>query len=408
MDNLKRFLITVIRRPVYYIVCLMTRIQKRKIVFSNFNGSLYGCNPKYLCERLRMADEKYDLVWIVKRTELVRPDSFPSDVRVTRMGTLRYYFDLATAEFWISNTLRPQSGFSKRNGQYYIQTGHGSFGIKKIGLDTTAEDEERLSVIRKDASSLDFFLSHSSFETEIYSRAFMYEGKVQEVGHARNDVLFSDPEPIRKKIRQWYSLDEDLKILLYMPTFKGQDEVGSYLNKFSELETVLANRFGGQWKVVLRLHPRSKNQITRIREREDSGFVDATLYPDIQELMVAADAAITDFSSAIFDFILQKKKPAFVYAPSVDRYMDTTGTYFTIGESPMPLSRNVEELFQQIDEFDDLEYQSSVARFIDSMGSVEDGQATERAVRIIESLTQYGAVVKSSASPDLREEAHSS
>ena len=53
-----------------------TKIIPNKIVFNNFNGKGYGCNPKYIAEEIIKQKLPYELVWLVKDVNNHK-DEFP-------------------------------------------------------------------------------------------------------------------------------------------------------------------------------------------------------------------------------------------------------------------------------------------------------------------------------------------
>ena len=115
-------------------------IQAGKIVFDNYLGRGYGCNPKYAAQKLieRGADG-YDLVWLVSGEHMAHSE-LPPQIRRVRHGSIRSYYEYATAQVWVSNypkMLFVRNGLKKRAGQVFIQTGHGSLGIKKIDGDVS-------------------------------------------------------------------------------------------------------------------------------------------------------------------------------------------------------------------------------------------------------------------------------
>lgn len=59
------------------------------------------------------------------------------------------------------------------------------------------------------------------------------------------------------------------------------------------------------------------------------GCISATAYPDMQDLLCAADFLITDYSSCMHDFSLMKK-PVFLYVPDYIEYMKERGFYYDI------------------------------------------------------------------------------
>ena len=111
--------------------------------------------------------------------------------------------------------------------------------------------------------------------------------------------------------------------------------------------------------------------------------IDATSYPDMQELLCAADILISDYSSTIWDFSLMKK-PCFLYCPDLDYYMNyDRGTYTPIETWPGILCRSNEELEQAILHFNEEEYIKKVEKHHRDLGSYETGHACEQVCRRI-------------------------
>ena len=68
-DKLIMFLgipIRIDQSKYYREICETLPVQKDKIVFENFNGNSYGCNPKYIAEEIIRRNLPYDLVWLVR------------------------------------------------------------------------------------------------------------------------------------------------------------------------------------------------------------------------------------------------------------------------------------------------------------------------------------------------------
>ena len=60
---------------------------------------------------------------------------------------------------------------------------------------------------------------------------------------------------------------------------------------------------------------------------------DATLYPDVQELLAASDILVTDYSSLMFDFLLQYK-PGFLFTTDLKHYEKERGFYYPLSSVP--------------------------------------------------------------------------
>ena len=103
------------------------KIQNNKIVFDNFLGKGYGCNPKYIAEEIIKEQLDYELVWPVKDIK----SEMPQQIRKVKYGSIRALYELATAKVWIDN-VRNYKGIDKKEQQFYIQKWHWSIGLKKV------------------------------------------------------------------------------------------------------------------------------------------------------------------------------------------------------------------------------------------------------------------------------------
>lgn len=367
-------------------------VRPNKVVFDNYMGSGYGCNGKYVLQKLlevdRDSDKKLDIVWTVKDADS-RRDQFPPEIRLVEYGSKEAMREYATAKVWIQNYQMVHylnQGLKKKKGQYYIQMWHGSFGIKKIenNCNILQQDQNWLTLARWNSQYTDYWISNSDFESEVYRNAFWKVKNVLEYGHPRNDIFFAgDREERCEKIRRNLGVGEE-KLLLYVPTFRDDTMKVRQPLDIPLLLDSLRRRFKGEWKFLLRAHP-------RIKRFEDSSMADqdavmeVTDYPDIQELLLAADAVITDYSSAVFDFMLSRK-PAFLYIDDVDRYQQVRGLYYPVEETPFPIAGNNRELSENILGFDEEHYKEAVDAFLKGKGSKEDGQASQRVAELIDDL----------------------
>lgn len=367
--------------------CRTRKTVPGKIVFNNFHGRGFGDHQKYIALELLRRGFRGEMVWLASDAEAVRR-TLPPEIRIVPTGrrfpfsTLR---EMATAQFWCSNqsfTSFAAWGLDKRPDQTYINTHHGSLGIKCIGSDIPHARSIPLReyVLRRDAAMIDYLISNATWEADfVYRRRFYGYGKVELFGHPRNDILFGDHAEVRQKVAASLGLCADDRILFYAPTYRNMSQQDVYLHDFADVLTACARRFGGTWRAVVRLHP--------IMRRADFRFgadvVDATDYPDIQELMVAADAMVCDYSSCMFDFMLTRR-PVFVYAPDMEEYERTQGFYYPMSETPFPVAKSEEELSDRIRAFDDAKYRAGVEGFLKGKGCVEDGHATERVANLIQ------------------------
>lgn len=358
-------------------------IEPRKIVFDNYMGRGYGCNGKYVTQALLAMDKDLDIVWTVKDPKEQRED-FPEQVRLVQYASAEAVREYATAGVWVANYHIMQylhKGLLKKPDQTYIQMWHGSFGIKKIENDCSnlTQDKNWTYLAKKNSRYTDYWISNSGFETDVYRRAFWDVGEVLEYGHPRNDLFFHGKENDARLAVEQYVCRNQCKFLLYVPTFR--DDLSDWEEPldYGRLAQNLKERFGGEWVILLRIHPRMK---AYAKETMKEGCIDVTEYPDIQELLAAADAVITDYSSAVFDFLLTRR-PAFIYATDYGNYQQMRGLYYPLEETPFPIATSNGQLAENIADFDENAYQKKAEAFLLGKESKEDGHAAERVAKLI-------------------------
>ena len=382
-----RFPIAFNVRWVYRLLYANKPIQQNKIVFDNYMGKGYGCNPKYVVqELLEKHPGEFDLVWAVSEDDYVK-GMFPPGVRSVIYESAEAKKEFATAKMWVSNYHKivfVKKGMYKRPGQRFIQMWHGSLGIKRIENDVPGlvVDPNWLSFAKQSSEMVDYWISNSSFETEIYKRAFWNVRQVLEYGHPRNDLLLSPQRmsEVRDKVsRQFGILNK--KILLYAPTFREDYRLDCYGLDYTALQESLQKRFGGEWVFLVRLHPRVRKYSNMIIPK-NSSVMDVTYYDDIQELIACADCMITDYSSCVFDFMLTKR-PAFIYATDIDEFNHERGFYYPLDATPFPIATDNRGLLDRIEQFDAGRYEKDVDAFLKEKGCIEDGHASERIAQLI-------------------------
>lgn len=346
-------------------------IKKNKIFFFSYYGNQYGCSPKYISEYLvKNYPNKYDIVWQFNN---VQANKDISGIRMVKTMSLKYFYELCTAKVVVTN-YRTTDFFKKRKNQYYIQTWHSSLRLKQIEKD--AEDslpKNYLEMAKKDSTKCDLLLSGCKFSTDIFKRAFWYDGEIFEHGTPRSDMLFKKNEELNVKIKESLGISSDKKVILYAPTFRKGDSLDVYNVNYERVSSALKNKFGGEWIFLIRLHP---HLISRSKELVyGNNVVDATSYDDIQELLSVTDVLISDYSSLMFDFVLTER-PCFLYVPDLEEYIkNDRRLYFDIKELPFIHTLNNNELIDEIDNFDSSDYKNRLDKFAEKVGSFEDGNS---------------------------------
>ena len=350
-------------------------IKKNRIVFLSHLGKTYACNPRYLCEYLALNyPGKFDLVWIYDKLQTNKPN-LPKGVRAVPFFSYQGLLFINTAGLVVSNTrISKAFFFKKRKGQRYIQTWHSSLRLKCIEADANlGSDYEAFAV--EDSKKIDVIFSGGTFSSSIFRNSFWYSGEIIESGTPRIDWLANINPNIIDRIYLKSGLSKDCKYMLYAPTFRKGSKTDAYLKDFDSICQSLNSRFGGNWKILYRLHPNLKGCV--ISNILSDNVIDMTDYDDIQELLAICQILVTDYSSSMFDALLSKKT-CMLYACDFAEYIaKERRLYFDIESLPFPLAHNENPRTDIIASFDPAKYQNSVSKFMHTIGNKETGHACE-------------------------------
>ncbi len=360
-------------------------IKNNKVFFDSFRGLGYLCNPKYIADKLLQKDDNVDVVWDITDDANLE---FPKEIRTVKRDSPEFYREYYSSRVVVTN-MSSVKALKKNVGQYYINTWHGTGPFKKVGKfvydrnnDTAAYD-----LMKQEYEYVDLALAACDQCIVNHRQAFEYIGDIKKWGYPRNDIFFVDPKPIQQKVFKRLGIDPAKRLVLYAPTFrysirKGIKSISEVYNvDLMQVAQSLSDRFDTQFEVVVRFHQYI------YRENDVSGyfrnFIDATLYPDMQELLVAADVLITDWSSSIWDYSLTKK-PIFLYFNDSEEAEWENGFYVEPDDLPYPKGHTTDELCSAIETFNQEIYDTSVQSFLSRYNSYDDGHASERvAERIV-------------------------
>jgi CDP-glycerol glycerophosphotransferase len=349
-------------------------IKQNRIVFSSYNGSKYSCNPKYLYEYLRRTGVDFEYVWVLDNgaTEL----DLLQDSRLVKTGTFKYLYFIMTCKVFVTN-----DGFGAyipfRDAQLVINTWHGGGVYKSSGLGGNSQlSYADVVSLRHMSHSLTWFVSSSKAFSENMAKYYLIpDYKFLPTGMPRNDLLFQRSGYIdyADNVKQELGLDNELKLVLYTPTFRGKVQEGN--NDFEldvrRLLLSLEKKFGGKFALLYRVH----HSVKDIKKRDN--VLDVSAYPDVQVLLAAVDVLISDYSSILWDYSLTNK-PCFVFAPDFASYTSQDRGFSSKAETwPFPIAIDNDTLDSNIQAFEQLRYNSALDDHYSHLVSYENGNAAQ-------------------------------
>lgn len=356
------------------------RINNKKIVFDNFNGKGFGCNPKYIALELIKKNIDCKMVWLVNDMNSEMPDK----IKKVKYGSLKSYYELATAKIWIDN-VKNYKGIHKKKKQYYIQTWHASYSPKYLEKDAIDKlNPEYVNASENDSKETNLFLSNSNVQSEEYRKAFWCTCDILECGYPRNDIFFDkNISSINIRIRNKLNIKKEQKVILYTPTFRDNNSNNGYK---LDCDRLLKNkRFSNEDIIILiRMHP-NVNEYEGLFDFANDKIKDVTNYPDIQELLLISDILITDYSTTMFDFSLMNKE-VFIFAEDIEEYKKLRGLKKTYFDLPFNICKNNDELEKKIENFNSEKYSEDVKKFSEKYKAFDKGNASEKVVEKIKKI----------------------
>lgn len=361
-----------------YPVWLLLPIQQKKIVVCSYFGKGYGDNPKYICDYLLQADPTLDIVWLCTPEVMAQQQaSFPPNIRLVRYKSFRALLEMHTAKIWIDNC-RKRFYPRKRKQQFYLQTWHAGFGLKRIENNATETLNTRyINFAKKDSQMCDLLVFESSNLFEDIGRMFWYDGPIFRKGIPRNDLLVNPQPEITAKVYQYFDLPAQKKLVLYAPTFRNDYDLQVNADFLAQVVQTFSQRFAEDYVLLLRLHPNdTKKKAQILAEVDTTQILDASAYPDMQELLSAIDTLITDYSSTIGEMLVANKK-CFLYAYDYEAYQKDRGLVMDLHDLPFPVALSEAALLQAIETFDDTAYHLQVTQFNQRFHIEESGHASQ-------------------------------
>ncbi|MCU1414922.1 MAG: glycosyltransferase [Microbacteriaceae bacterium] len=368
-------------------------VRPQSVLYESFAGNGALCNPEAIFRGLLRDPDFAGLrhIWVLdgRRGSTRIPSEFRGirRVRFVRRGTAAYFHALATSGYLVNNATFPPE-FSKRTGQTYLNTWHGT-PLKLMGYDMPDGSLESANTM-KNFLAADWLLSQNPFMTEqMYARAYRlrgaFRGRVLETGYPRVDRQFLDDDQsnaARENLESAGVHTGTKTIVLFAPTWKGdsfsdpRDDAAELAGQVAELQELL----GEDFSVLLKTH-----QSVHTFARTLPGLAGILVPNDVPTNVILGVTTflITDYSSIFFDH-LASNRPVIFFTPDAADYTTTRGTYFAPDALPGPVFSRLASVATAIrshsDGDQDLTASPRYRAWQQRFSALDDGHATERVI----------------------------
>lgn len=194
------------------------KLRRRTVLYESFAGNGVLCNPEAIFREVLRSSDLAELchIWALnslsEHSEVQQEFAENPRVRFVRRRSLAYFRALATSKYLINNATFPAE-FSKRPGQIYLNTWHGT-PLKRMGYDMPNGALDSANTLRNFVAA-DFLLSQNSFMTEqMYEKAYklrgVFRGLVIEEGYPGSTGSFSTSGRRLRRGRDWRTTESTL------------------------------------------------------------------------------------------------------------------------------------------------------------------------------------------------------
>lgn len=377
------------------------RIGPGAVFFESFYGRQVSCNPLALDREIATRHPEISRFWsVVDEGIAVPPGATPVLVGGPDWFAARRYARLLVVNDWL------RFGFRGHRGQTVLQTWHGTM-LKHLALGRPGVSLRTRMAIHRESRRWDLLLSQNPHSTAQFRSSYAFRGEIIETGYPRDDRLAravaapavgsegstanrmapalstATPEPgvtpgpagerarvLPERIppaveaaKRALGLPSRVRVLAYTPTWREpvRDATGDSDRRPADLDLPwLAEELGEEWAIVIRGHTRSARLSAasaigsdaaedRSTARATGGgpapIVDASRHPDVNDVILAADLLVTDYSSVMFDAAVACTPLAF-FVPDLADYRDRERgfTFDFAAEAPGPLLTTREEV----------------------------------------------------------------
>ncbi|GAB3600989.1 CDP-glycerol glycerophosphotransferase family protein [Microbacterium tumbae] len=335
------------------------------VFFESFYGHSAGCNPRAIDRELAVRAPGVTRYWSVADLSVAVPEGAIALVE----GSPEWWRARGASRLLVVNDwLRRR--FARKEGQKVLQTWHGT-PLKRLALHRPGFDPRRMAAVVKESRRWDVLLAQNPYSERILRKAYAFFGRpIWLEGYPRNDLLVTGEGT---QVREMLGIRPEERVLLYAPTWRDdRTEIVDFIDPERLAEDADA-------VVLVRGHSRT---FRPGRDQSGARVIDVTGYPQTAELLLIADALVTDYSSVMFDFSVTGK-PMYFLVPDLEHYRGRLrGFYFDLSaRAPGPLLSTQEELVEALaDEYLPQRYAQRYDAWRRQFNGRDDGRAAERVV----------------------------
>jgi CDP-glycerol glycerophosphotransferase len=338
------------------------------VYFESFYGRQVACNPRAIDAEIARVAPSVSRVWGVADPSIeVPPGAAKVVLGTSEAKRARERADLIIANDW----LRKDFVVSKQ--QRVLQTWHGTM-LKRLALDRPKVSLRTKFAVKRESRKWDVLLSQNPHSSTFFRSSYDYRGAIWQDGYPRDDEL---SQLTRAVAHKRLGIKKNMRVLVYAPTWRDAQRQPVDALRIESF----AKKLPKGWVLLVRGHSRTHGfggyteGVNTVR--------DVSTWPNVNDVIAAADLFVTDYSSLMFDASVARVPMAF-FTPDIAKYRDAERgfTFDFEQDAPGPLLSSQDELLELLDDLDAMSarYAERYEHWVQRFNPHDDGQASQRVV----------------------------
>ncbi|HIY67101.1 MAG TPA: CDP-glycerol glycerophosphotransferase family protein [Candidatus Agrococcus pullicola] len=297
----------------YWLLRPFVRVRPRRFLFLSDSHDGYVGNMAFLKRAIEQQAPDAEIIGVFKpRLSARRP----------LRDALRLPMLIASSGVIVLDDFYPLIYFFRiRPDARLVQLWHAAGAFKRVGHSRAGlpGGPTRGSEIHRNYT--DAVVSSESIVPD-YAEAFGIDPqRVKPWGMPRSDAFFDEAAvaETRHRVREALGIADGDRFVLYAPTFRGQGQLTAQASPDADWAGI-SRTLGAGWRVGVRQHPFVADKGL------PQGVIDAASIPDMNEVLMATDVLVTDYSSAVFEFSLLRR-PIVFFVPDLEEYVADRSFY---------------------------------------------------------------------------------
>lgn len=363
------------------------------IFFESFEGRQASCNPFAIEREIATRFPELPRYWSVASERVEVPDGgVPLLIGGSDWFDVRRRARLLVVNDWL------RYGFRRAPEQTVLQTWHGTM-LKHLALDRPNTGLQTRIATRRESRRWSLLLSQNPHSTAQFRSSYAYRGEILETGYPRDDRLARAVVSsaggaerigfVAEAARRELGIPPGARVLAYAPTWRETSRgEASGLVDLLDVQALAAELDAPEdpWVIIVRGHARTHR--FGGYGAADPRVIDVSRHPDVNDVILAADLLVTDYSSIMFDAAVAAVPMAF-FVPDLADYRDRERGFTFDFEvtAPGPLVTTREEL--AVIARAGVPYSATYEAWRERFVPHDDGNAAER---VVDALVAVGAL----------------